>query len=370
MICSIYEVFDFDEAQAVSSPITISHSPLIHKDVSFILQVRSAFVLAHRLLTNLSVDKVPDSSGLLGRIVRMDSKLVARKVPVLLTPTPSDLPGRRPYPAPYAGYHHHHIPEPEPEPYIVGDGTFSNSDSDQPAFKTPEPGRRSRWHDYEEDDFPRGETADPYLSKKARKAARKKLKDQELADRELTYSRFKHSPHIRSEGRGDFSRKRGRHESPAAEHTVHSKHSVKSKQHFRSAESSGPEEGEMRQGKRFRRRQERVRRSGEVEAFPSPENIAEEHKSRQKHKQVVNAENFSVKGEKIAARSKHQNQHTYWNEEDKVIDNGRSSFGKKVSRFLDSPVYSRGREGYRKDFVEPARRVVITKPAHKKIKYV
>jgi hypothetical protein len=220
------------------------------------MQVRSAFVLAHSLLTDLSGDDTPEHIGLLGRIVRMDEKLVGRKLlPALVTTASENL--QRPYQTPYTRFRNtqESAQDPDPEPYVVGDGTFSASDSDSdPAFKTPQTaGWRSRWHDYEDGDFPRGTSSGRKFWKKGKEKARHK--DQNSTPYLSPYGQDSLKKHSRSRWQES--------ESPAADEDSCTKHSRRRKRDRKNSEVTGLEEGEVRPGKRAKKLHERLSQNRE-----------------------------------------------------------------------------------------------------------
>lgn len=317
-------------------------------------------MMAHRLLTNLDGD---NEVGLLSRVVRMDAKLVGRKAPSSVTSTPPSLPAKRARRATFAGYYHEPKPEAEEDRYVVGDGTFSNSDSgDAMDFKTPVRGRRGRWQDYEEEDFPRGESADGYLSKKAKRAKKYKerVEDQDSFFSELAYDRYKENSLTPHESGGEHSRKRHRGENEGRHRNVHASHSPKRKKsssHANAAESSGLEEGEVGLSRRARKREELAK-------WKAEKMDGERTKNRDA---VVNGLE-SPEGEKLVARGNGHNQHTHWDDDD--VGSSRSS--RKYSRFKEEKANRKrdSREGSKGEGAEFTRRIVVTKPAHKKIKYV
>ncbi len=220
------------------------------------MQVRSAFVLAHSLLTDLSGDDTQEHIGLLGRIVRMDEKLVGRKLlPALVTTASENL--QRPYQAPYTRFRNtqESAQDPDLEPYVVGDGTFSASDSDSdPAFKTPQTaGWRSRWHDYEDGDFPRGTSSGRKVWKKGKEKARHK--DRNSTPYLSPYGQDSLKKHSRSRWQES--------ESPAADEDSCTKHSRRRKRDCKNSEVTGLEEGEVRPGKRAKKLQERLSQNRE-----------------------------------------------------------------------------------------------------------
>lgn len=318
-------------------------------------------MMAHRLLTNLDGD---NEVGLLSRIVRMDAKLVGRKAPLPVISTPLSLPAKRARPASFAGFYHEPRPEVEEEDrYVVGDGTFSNSDSgDAVKFKTPVRGRRGRWQDYEEDDFPRGESADGYLSKKAKRAKKYKerVEDEDSLFGKFAYDRYKESSLTPQESGGDYSRKRHRGESDGMRWHARDRDSVKSQKlssNVNAAESSGLEEGEVRPSRRARKREELLKWKTEK---------VERERKKSPSDGVVNGEE-NAEGEELVTRRNAHNEHTH-------LDNdvgSRSS--KKYSRFKEEKANRKRdsqEEGSRVEASEFTRRIVVTKPAHKKIKYL
>lgn len=327
---------------------------------------------AHRLLTSLH-DNNSNDAGFLSRIVRLDEKLVGRKVPLSLTPTLSELPLRRPY---------QQGTEPElelePEPYVVGDGTFSNSESDEaPKFKTPKAVRRGRWHEDEEEvDFPRGDSIDGYLSKKAKKAKKYKevVRDKDTsADFHFAYDRYRDSAYTPPEdlSNGSLGKKRRRGESFISDQNLHGKYAgSKSKQLPSTPESPALEEGEVKLGRRARKREE-FRKYQEFKGAKAQQDGLSDPR-KQGHGSAENENvNGSAKDEvKLAGRSKgRKNQHTHWNDHHELVDNNERSHH-KPSRFRESPARSRGMDGQdRNDGSELTRRLVVTKPSHKKIKY-
>lgn len=328
-------------------------------------------MMAHRLLTNLNGD---NDVGLLSRIVRMDAKLVGRKVPSSLPPKSQSVPAKRPHPVTFAGYYHEPNPDAGEDKYVVGDGTFSNSDSDNaPGFKTPDRRRRGRWQDYEEEDFPRGESADGYLSKKAKRAKRYKegVHDKDpYSTPQFAYDRYNDGSSTPQETGGEYSRKRHRGEGLGTHQSSRGKDTPKNKKSTLNAtESSGPEEGEVRLSRRARKREDVTR--WKAEKFEKAERAAREKLEREGKNlsdDVRNGEE-TVKGAKSVGRGNGHNQHTQWNEDD--VESSRSS--KKYSRFKEMAAGSRGNdsmEGSRVEASESTRRIVVTRPAHKKIKYV
>ncbi|CAM6061151.1 unnamed protein product [Sphagnum tenellum] len=228
----------------------------IGKNSFAIQKVRSAFVLAHSLLTDLSGDDTQEHIGLLGRIVRMDEKLVGRKLlPALVTTASENL--QRPYQAPYTRFRNtqESAQDPDLEPYVVGDGTFSASDSDSdPAFKTPQTaGWRSRWHDYEDGDFPRGTSSGRKVWKKGKEKARHK--DRNSTPYLSPYGQDSLKKHSRSRWQES--------ESPAADEDSCTKHSRRRKRDRKNSEVTGLEEGEVRPGKRAKNLQERLSQNRE-----------------------------------------------------------------------------------------------------------
>ncbi|CAK9210524.1 unnamed protein product [Sphagnum troendelagicum] len=228
----------------------------IGKNSFAIQKVRSAFVLAHSLLTDLSGDDTQEHIGLLGRIVRMDEKLVGRKLlPALVTTASENL--QRPYQAPYTRFRNtqESAQDPDLEPYVVGDGTFSASDSDSdPAFKTPQTaGWRSRWHDYEDGDFPRGTSSGRKVWKKGKEKARHK--DRNSTPYLSPYGQDSLKKHSRSRWQES--------ESPAADEDSCTKHSRRRKRDRKNSEVTGLEEGEVRPGKRAKKLQERLSQNRE-----------------------------------------------------------------------------------------------------------
>ncbi|BBN04554.1 non-canonical poly(A) RNA polymerase PAPD5/7 [Marchantia polymorpha subsp. ruderalis] len=115
----------------------------IGKNSYNVTKVRSAFVLAHRLLTKLEVEDVPEHVGLLGRIVRMDNVLTTRDV--VLPELPPRLPSAK---------------------KLSGNPSSSGVSSEK-GILTPEVVGRSRWH--EDEDFPRGGDSEK-LSRKRKRA--------------------------------------------------------------------------------------------------------------------------------------------------------------------------------------------------------
>ncbi|KAG0621663.1 hypothetical protein M758_3G038500 [Ceratodon purpureus] len=329
----------------------------IGKNSYAIQKVRSAFMMAHRLLTNLTGD---NEVGLLSRIVRMDAKLVGRKVPVL-PPKSQSVPAKRPHPVTFAGYYHEPNPDAGEDKYVVGDGTFSNSESDDAlGFKTSDRRRRGRWQDYEEEDFPRGESADGYLAKKAKRVKRYKgVHDKDpYTTPQFAYDRYNDGSSTPQETGGEYSRKRHRgedHQSSRGKDTPKNKKST-----LNATESSGPEEGEVRLSRRARKREkiEKAERDAREKLEREGNNLSDE---------VRNGEE-TVKAAKSVGRGNGHNQHTQWNEDD--VESSRSS--KKHSRFKEL-AGRRGNDsngGSRVEASESTRRIVVTKPAHKKIKYV
>jgi hypothetical protein len=328
-------------------------------------------MMAHRLLTNLNGD---NEAGLLSRIVRMDAKLVERKVPSSLPLKSQSVPAKRPHPVTFAGYYHEPKPDAGEDKYVVGDGTFSNSDSDNaPDFKTPDRRRRGRWQDYEEEDFPRGESADGYLSKKAKRAKRYKegVHDKDpCSTPPLANDRYNDGSSTPQDTGGGYSRKRhqgeglGSHQGPRGKDTPKNKKST-----VNATESSGPEEGEVRLSRRARKREDFTRwKAGKTE---KAERIAREKLEREGKNLSDDMRNSeeTVKGAKSVTRGNGHNRHTKWNEDD--VESSRSS--RKHSRFKETPAGGRGKdstEGLRVEVSESTRRIVVTKPAHKKIKYV
>ncbi len=223
---------------------------------NLVMQVRSAFVLAHSLLTDLSGDDTPEHIGLLGRIVRMDEKLVGRKLlPALVTTASENL--QRPYRAPCTRFRNtqESAQEPDLEPYVVGDGTFSASDSDSdPAFKTPQKaGWRSQWHDYEDGDFPRGTSSGRKFWKKGKEKARHK--DRNSTPYLSPYGQDSLKKHSRSRWQESVS--------PANDEDSCTKHSHRRKRDRKNSEVTGLEEGEVRPGKRAKKLQERLSQNRE-----------------------------------------------------------------------------------------------------------
>ncbi|CAK9868100.1 unnamed protein product [Sphagnum jensenii] len=228
----------------------------IGKNSFAIQKVRSAFVLAHSLLTDLSGDDTQEHIGLLGRIVRMDEKLVGRKlIPALVTTASENL--QRPYQAPYTRFRNtqESVQDPDLEPYVVGDGTFSASDSDSDhAFKTPQrAGWRSRWHDYEDGDFPRGTSSGRKVWKKGKEKARHK--DRNSTPYLSPYGQDSLKKHSRSRWQES--------ESPAADEDSCTKHSRRRKRDRKNSEVTGLEEGEVRPGKRAKKLQEQLSQNRE-----------------------------------------------------------------------------------------------------------
>lgn len=328
-------------------------------------------MMAHRLLTNLDGD---NEVGLLSRIVRMDAKLVGRKAPLSVTSTPPSVGAKRPRRATFSGFYHEpkaEAEDDEEEPYVVGDGTFSNSDSgDAMDFKTPvSRGRRGRWQDYEEDDFPRGESVDGYLAKKAKRA--KKYKEQaEEKDSpfgQCGYDRYKESPSTPQGSRGEHSRKRPRGESEGTHRNDGDRDSLpkskkKSSSKGNTAESSELEEGEVGLSRRAKRREELLKWKAEKR---------ERERQKSRSDAVANDEEIPAGGEKLVARSNGHNQHTHLDEGDV----GSSRSNKKYSRFKEEKANRKrdsrdSREGSKGEAADFSRRIVVTKPAHKKIKYV
>lgn len=321
-------------------------------------------MMAHRLLTNLNGD---NEVGLLSRILRMDAKLVGRKVPSSLPPKSQSVPAKRPHPVTFAGYYHEPKPDAGEDTYVVGDGTFSNSDSDIAlGFKTLDRRRRGRWQDYEEEDFPRGESADGYLSKKAKRAKRYK---EGVHGKDPSSTPHNDGSSAPQETGGEYSRKRHRGEVLESHQTSRGKDTSKNKKSTLNAtESSGPEEGEVRLSRRARKREELTR--WKAEKIEKSEKVAEKFARDGKNlgDDMRNGEE-SVKGTKSVARGNGYNHHTEWNEDD--VESTRSR--KNHSRFKDMPASSRGKgskERSRVEASESTRRIVITKAAHKKIKYV
>jgi len=328
--------------------------------------------MAHRLLTSLH-DNNNNDAGFLSRIVRLDEKLVGRKVPLSFTPTLSELPLRRPY---------QQRTEPElelePEPYVVGDGMFSNSESDEaPKFKTPKAVHRGRWHEDEEEvDFPRGDSIDGYLSKKAKKAKKYKevVRDKDTnAGFHFAYDRYRNSAYTPPQdlSNGSSGKKRQRGESFISDQNLHGKYAgSKSKQLSNTPESPALEEGEVKLGRRARKREEFRKYQESRGAKAQQDGLSDPRK--QGHGSAENENvNGSAKDEvKLAGRSKgRKNQHTHWNDDHELVDNNERSHH-KPSRFRESPARSRGIDGQdRSDGSELTRRLVVTKPSHKKIKY-
>ncbi|KAG6542519.1 hypothetical protein Mapa_015989 [Marchantia paleacea] len=114
----------------------------IGKNSYNVTKVRSAFVLAHRLLTKLEVEDVPEHVGLLGRIVRMDNVLTTRDV--VLPELPPRLHSAK-----------------------LSGNPSSSGVSTEKGILTPEVVGRSRWH--EDEDFPRGGESEK-LSRKRKRA--------------------------------------------------------------------------------------------------------------------------------------------------------------------------------------------------------
>lgn len=328
--------------------------------------------MAHRLLTSLH-DNNNNDVGFLSRIVRLDEKLVGRKVPLSLTPTLPELPLRRPY---RRGTQLEL--ELEPEPYVVGDGTFSNSESDEaPKFKTPKAVHRGRWHeDEEEDDFPRGDSVDGYLSKKAKKA--KKYKEV-VRDRDahtgfhFTYERYRDSAYTPQQdlSNGSSANKWQQGESFVSVQNLNGKYTgSKSKQLLSTPETCVLEEGDVKLGRRARKREE-FRKYQELKAAKALQDGLSDPRKRGYGSAENEHVNGSAKDEvKSAGRSKGRiNQYTHSNDGHELMDSNERSHHKS-SRFRESPARSRGMDGQdRSDGSELTRRLVVTKPSHKKIKY-
>lgn len=300
----------------------------IGKNSYAIQKVRSAFMMAHRLLTNLSAN---NEVGILSRIVRVDEKLVGRKVPAALTPMAQSVPAKRSRPATFAGYYHESKPVSDEDRYVVGDGTFSNSDSDDVlAYKTPQRGRRGRWQDYEEEDFPRGESADGYLSKKAKRAHKYKERGNDKDPYpmpQFTPDNYKDIVSLPKEKGSEHSRKRRREENLKSHYN--SSDVPRTKKSSNVAENSGPEEGEVKLGRRARKREEFLRWKAEKS----------ERESKSSSNAIVSDEE-TTKRAKSAARDNGRNQHTHWNEDE--VDNSRSR--KKHSRFKETPATNREKD--------------------------
>ncbi|KAL3677750.1 hypothetical protein R1sor_020706 [Riccia sorocarpa] len=110
----------------------------IGKNSYNVMKIRSAFILAHRLLTKLEVEDVPEHVGLLGRIVRLDKELTRREF-ALADPPPWTSPANP-----------------------------SSSSGFLRERETPTPGlhQRLRWH--QDEDFPRGGELDKMSRKRKR----------------------------------------------------------------------------------------------------------------------------------------------------------------------------------------------------------
>lgn len=270
-------------------------------------------MMAHRLLTS----EDPDSEvGLLSRIVRMDAKLVGRtKAQAPLLAMPPRLPASK---ARHTFIKYVEAEDENEDRYVPGDGTFSNSDSDDVVpnnFKTPDRKRRGRWHDYEEEEnFPRVQSADGYLSKKAMKFKER----MEHKDEDTLFGRYhgndKHTPK-------ESSKKRPRGDGNRVE----------------------SEEGEVKKlGRRARKREELLR-----------------------YKAEKLAQELNMNGLERPVADNERNQHPHRNGNE--AGSSRSTKVQKHSRFKEEKA-KRKRES--REAAEYSRRIVVTKPAHKKIKYM
>ena len=324
-------------------------------------------MMAHRLLTNVNGD---NETGLLSRIVRMDAKLVGRKVPSFLPSIRAfksqSVPSKRTRPVTFAGYYHEPKPDAGEDTYVVCNGTFSNSDSDDVLdLKTPERRRRGRWQDYEEE-FSRGESADGYLSKKAKRAKRynEGVLDKDPYSTQFAYDRYTDGSSTPKDTGSEHSRRRHRGEALGSRQSLREKDSAKSKKSILNAmESSGLEEGEVRLSRRDKKREDF--NWGKADKIDREKLDLED----QNPSDYVRNMEEAVKGAKSVARGNGQNQHIQWNEHD--VESSRSS--KNYSRFKEMPANSRAkdsREWSKVELPESTRRIVVTKPAHKKIKYV
>ncbi|KAL2636262.1 hypothetical protein R1flu_007741 [Riccia fluitans] len=115
----------------------------IGKNSYNVMKIRSAFVLAHRLLTKLEIEDIPEHVGLLGRVVRLDKELTRREVALPELPPWMQSAKKSPGNPSSSGFTHGKEP------------------------LTPVASQRLRWHQDEE--FPRGGESEK-LSRKRKRA--------------------------------------------------------------------------------------------------------------------------------------------------------------------------------------------------------
>ncbi|CAM6084092.1 unnamed protein product [Calypogeia fissa] len=327
-----------------------------------VTKVRSAFVLAHRLLTKLEVEGVSADVGLLGRIVRMDKILVERKS--AFPELPATLNSR--------------INLSDAGPSGSSPATFR---SDPENFVSATSGG-SRWRGYEDDDFPRGggPELEPKSSRKRKHAKEREDRDRRDGDSHNSHSHHKHK-RDEHEYKGESlsgKSKRSRHGKDSVDLTpVHSPLNVSRYHKQLELEQAGSSDNRIINGKVSRRKFSGMKVvEGHQDGKRTPDGKKNRWARQNRHQkddsheegEIVLTDDFASFGVEndlqkeeveFAAGNGHNNHKRWFNE-------GRSS--KPVQSRNDRRPWNP--EGEDVGTGRSVKKVVVTKPAHKKIKYL
>jgi hypothetical protein len=310
-------------------------------------------------LTKLEVEDFPAHMGLLGRIVRMDKILKERKSTIPESPARLNSKVRLPDAGP----------------------SFSTPTAFRSDPYTPRISSRSRWQDYEEGDFPRGGEPDPE-STSSRK--RKHGKDREDRSRRDTHNKSQ-SPHKRKRDEVDY---KGESSSGKARRSRLGKDSgdptsasspLNVSRYQERMETEGAAAGDIRASNGKASKHQKSDRKGVIASESASKRTPDGKKNRWRKQnrqpneqaleegEIVLKDDFAALGTEneqqrddvtFGAGNGHNNHKRWFNE-------GRSpkSVQTRIDRRPRSPEVDVGTG-------RSVRRVVITKAAHKKIKYL